>query len=273
MTHATTTEQAPLAAKVIDLSRNTLEARGSLSDLLRLMGREPASGRPESALPIAVRRVRRDAPLCHQGTKAESIYFVRSGTFKVIQTLEDGYDQVLGFVGPSQVLGFDALYAESHPTTAIALDEASVFVVPLFELNGLGECRALVDVIHRAASAALADQAEIAAIMSAVRAEVRLSRFLLQLSRHMAARGQSPRRFILRMDRRDIASYLAVAIETISRAFGALAESGLITFRNREVEIVDMEGLHRLAFVTRRPLELPDQAVVVRQSYCLPAAA
>lgn len=62
--------------------------------------------------------------------------------------------------------------------------------------------------------------------MSAVAAEVRLASFLVQVSQHMAQRGQSPRRLLLRMNRRDIASYLGVAHATASRSFGALAEAG-----------------------------------------------
>ena len=93
---------------------------------------------------------------------------------------------------------------------------------------------------------------ELAEMMAAVAAEVRLARFLLQLSRRMDECGQSPRRFHLRMSRRDIASYLGVAHETVSRSFGALARWGWLRVDNREVEILDLPGLKHFALNTRR---------------------
>jgi CRP/FNR family transcriptional regulator len=71
----------------------------------------------------------------------------------------------------------------------------------------------------------------------------------------MAECGQSPRRFHLRMSRRDIASYLGVAHETVSRSFGALARWGWVSVDNREVEILDLPGLKQFALNTRRTVD------------------
>lgn len=88
-------------------------------------------------------------------------------------------------------------------------------------------------------------------------AKVRLARFLLQLSRCMADCGQSPRHFHLRMSRRDIANYLGVAHETVSRSFGVLSRCGWLQVDNREVEILDLAGLRQFALCTRRAVEDP----------------
>jgi CRP/FNR family transcriptional regulator len=58
--------------------------------------------------------------------------------------------------------------------------------------------------------------------------------------RHALPRGRSPRRLRLALCRRDIASALGEAHETVSRSFGMRAESGCLTVANREVEILDM---------------------------------
>jgi CRP/FNR family transcriptional regulator len=88
--------------------------------------------------------------------------------------------------------------------------------------------------------------------MAAVAAEARLARFILWMSARMATHGESPRRFVLRMSRRDIASLLAVAHETISRGFGQLAECGYITVDGREIEILDHAALQACSLSTRR---------------------
>jgi CRP/FNR family transcriptional regulator len=109
--------------------------------------------------------------------------------------------------------------------------------------------------LQAAVSRELRRACEIADVMSAVAAEVRLARFLVQVSSQMVERGQSPRRLLLRMNRRDIASYLGVAHATASRSFGALADAGYLKVDNRAVEIVDLDGLKVCARNTRGTLE------------------
>ena len=69
----------------------------------------------------------------------------------------------------------------------------------------------------------------------------------------MVELGQSPRRLRLRMCRRDIASLLGVAHETVSRSFTTLAESGFLKVDNREVELLDIARLQARARITRGP--------------------
>lgn len=230
--------------------------RSTMAELLRLMGADDADVRLAAAMPAPMRRLRAGETLFHEGARAESIYFVRSGTFKIFHTAEDGYEQVLGFVGRAELLGFDAVSSEGHPTEAVALEDSSVFVLLVRDLFALAERNpALGRVVHLAVSHALTRQGELADVMAAVAAEVRLARFLLHLSQRMAACGQSPHRFLLRMSRRDIASYLGVAHETVSRSFTALAGWRLVEVDNREVEIVDMDGLRGFARSTRRQID------------------
>lgn len=236
------------------------DERSGMAELLRLMGANLSELRGVDEMPVAVRRLHAGDTLFHEGAPAEAIYFVRAGTFKTVRTAEDGYEQVLGFAGRAEVLGFDAICTESHPTAAVALEESSVFSVLLRDFFAMGQrVPALDRLVHRAASSALAGRGELADVMAAVAAEVRLARFLLQLSRRMAACGQSPRRFHLRMTRRDIASYMGVAHETVSRSFGALVRWGLVQVDNREVEVLDMPALHAFALNTRRHLDESDR--------------
>ena len=79
--------------------------------------------------------------------------------------------------------------------------------------------------------------------MAAVAAEVRLARFLVHMAAQMESLGRSPRRFVLRMCRRDLASHLGVAHETVSRSFSMLAYWGCIRVSVREVEIIDEQRL------------------------------
>lgn len=242
-----------------------LSERSSMADLLQLMGYDPPDPSPAAGMPIVMRRLHAEATLYHEGAPAESIYFVRAGTFKSFRTAEDGYEQVLGFTGRAEVLGFDAICMGHHPTAAVALEDSSVYVVPVQDAFTLGQrLPAFERVLQMAVSSQLTRHEELADLMAPVAAEVRLARFLMQLSLRMAACGQSPRRFHLRMSRRDIARYLGVAHETVSRSFGALAHWGCLRVDNREVEIVEMDRLKAFARSTRRQNDEPVPAGAAR---------
>jgi CRP/FNR family transcriptional regulator, anaerobic regulatory protein len=247
--------------RVLGLSSVASCERSTLADLMQLMGADPGDLRLAAAVPVPVRRVRAGDALFHEGARAEAIYFVRAGTFKTFRTAEDGYEQVLGFAGRAELLGFDALCGQCHPSAAVALEESSVYVLMLRDIFMLGQRLPEFDrVVHLAVSMALTRRGELADLMAAVAAEVRLARFLVQLSQRMAACGQSPRRFHLRMSRRDIASHLGVAHETVSRSFSALAGWGFVRVDNREVDILDMAALKELSRSTRRQVDEPARA-------------
>lgn len=256
----TSTQQLPQRTAsmgaVACFARSGVPEINSLSELLQLMRANDGERGQAGDVPVPVRRVQSGETLFHESARAESIYFVRTGTFKTFRTAEDGYEQVLSFVGRAEVLGFDAVCAEWHPTGAVALEDSSVYVMLVRDLFSISErAPALSRAVHLAASSALTRQGELADVMAAVAAEVRLARFLVHLSHRMAACGQSPRRFNLRMSRRDIASYLGVAHETVSRSFSSLALWGLIRVNNREIEVLDMDSLKTFSCNTRRQVD------------------
>jgi CRP/FNR family transcriptional regulator len=225
---------------------------GSLPDLLHLMGLHGEFHLPTPCRPVVVWRVRPDAVLLHEGSPGHTLYLVRSGSFKCVKTLEDGYEQVTAFVQAGELLGYEALHGGDHPFSVVALEDCTVYALPMPDLEALmGQCRELEPALRIALSRQLARSADNAEMMAAVASDVRLARFILWLSRRMAEAGQSPRRLRLRMVRRDIASLLGVAHETVSRSFTTLAEAGLITVEHRDIEILDYAGLQVRARSTR----------------------
>ena len=228
----------------------------TMCDLMDLMGAREAPLGDLLDLPMPVRRLRTGDTLFHEGARVESVQFVRSGSFKNFHTQQDGYEQVIGFAGRTDMLGFDALCLAGHPNGAVALEDSTTFVLLVRDLFAHSErTPAFGRALHMLFSHALARQSEQSDVMAAVSSEVRLARFLLHLSRRMAADGQSPRRLLLRMSRRDIASYLGVAHETISRSFKMMAEWRLLAVDNREVDILDMSRLQAFSQGARRQVD------------------
>jgi CRP/FNR family transcriptional regulator len=227
--------------------------RETCADVMRVLGVAPElTEAPEAQVPVATRRVPALSPLFVEGAPADALYLGRHGHFKIVSTNREGYEQVLDFAGRGALLGCEVLGRANHASSAVALDDSSAWVLPLRDLRALRRSvPAFDDVLHRALAAQLQHVGEMAELMSAVAAEVRLARFLLHQSARAVASGQSPRRLLLRMSRRDIASYLGLAHETISRCMTLFARWGCLEVHNREVEILDPRVLSACARSTR----------------------
>lgn len=233
-----------------------------LPALTELLGGTPgAAEKAAGAERFAVKRVARGATLVHEGAEASMLYIVQSGSLKCVQTAEDGYEHVLGFAWRRDVIGYDGLSDAHYAIAAVALEDCRVVALPLAHLATLRQRAPAFDSALQAIVARqLTHAGEIARVMAAVAADARLARFLVQLSSSMAKRGESPRRLLLRMNRRDIANHLGLAHETISRSLRLLADAGWLRVHNREIEILDPVALRRCARSTRGPVDETPQA-------------
>ena len=250
---------------------------GAMSDVLLLLGAEVDNWSTSCILQQF--RVCAGTAIYSEGAVTRSLYVVRYGSFKCFTTAEDGYERVVSFlVGRGNVLGLEGFgNHRRQPMGATALADTSVLVLPLHELDAWCRQSAALDyALHQALIAQLMQAQQAAAMMAAVASDVRLSRFLIWMSQRMAASGQSPVRLVLTMSRRDIASFLAVAHETISRGFGLLTDLGYVRVDNRNVEILDMEGLKSHAIHTRRDTDrarihaTPTASPAVRSTSAMP---
>lgn len=174
-----------------------------------------------------------------------SIYAVRSGTLKSYVLAEDGEEQVLGFHLPGELVGLDAIHPGRHQCSVMALDTATACILPFAELTELAtRVPDLQRQIMRLMSKEISSLVPVAGDHSA---ESRVAMLLLSLSRRFGERGYSPRVFRLAMPRRDIANYLRLATETVSRVLRRFQDDGLIEVERREVSLIDLEALRRNA--------------------------
>lgn len=233
-------------------------ARCSASDLLRWMGMGHEAGQRADQIVFPMRRVRGGTLVVHEGAPFESLYFISAGTFKSVHTDPDGYELVQGFLSRGDVIGLDGLSDGAYGGDAVALEDATVAIVTFRELlNAARAVPALEQLVFLASGREIRRKNLTLEVMAAVGAEVRLARFLLQLISRQAEQGYSTRRMVLRMSRRDIASHLGIAHETVSRSLTALADWGYIAVQHREIEILDADGLERFKRVTRGPAIKP----------------
>lgn len=183
--------------------------------------------------------------LFRTGDRFDAIAAVRSGTVKTCRVDREGREQVLGFYLPGEIIGLSAIDGERYPCDAIALDEAQLcrFSFPKMALLAArlpGLQRQLFKLMSR-------DISHAERLSGDHSADERIAAFLVDLSRRLQARGFSASRFELTMPRTDIANYLRLAPETVSRVLRRFQDDGLIQVRRREIELAERARLDKLA--------------------------
>ncbi|TXT27021.1 MAG: CRP/FNR family transcriptional regulator anaerobic regulatory protein [Gallionellaceae bacterium] len=184
--------------------------------------------------------------LYRSGAKFQSLYAIRTGFFKTQVLHEDGREQVTGFQMAGEIIGMDAISSDAHACDAIALEDSEVCEIPFSRMEELSrKLPTLQRHLHRILSREIVRDQGIMLLLGSMRAEERLAAFLLNLSQRFAARGYSPTSFYLRMTRQEIGSYLGMKLETVSRTLSNFQGAGLITIRNKSVEIHNLQKLQR----------------------------
>ncbi len=180
-----------------------------------------------------------------EGDPFTAIAAVRAGTVKTYVLDESGREQVLGFFLPGEVIGLNAIHHARYPCNALALDTVVLcrFSFPKMAVLA-SRMPGLQAQLFRLLSMDIGKAALLAGDYSA---DERMAAFLVSLSLRYSARGFSPTRFRLTMARTDMANYLRLAAETVSRVLRRFQDDGLLTVERRELEIHDLPRLQTLA--------------------------
>ncbi len=181
-----------------------------------------------------------------RGEPFSAIYAVRAGSVKTSLYTRDGKEQVLGFYLPGEVVGLNGIYPNSYPCDAIALERTSFCRFAFPEVSTLA---ATLPVVQQHLFRMLSRELGMTSLLAGDHsADERLAAFLLDLGERFARRGQSPAIFSLTMSRSDIASYLRLAPETVSRVIARFREKGWATIHGRRVELLNLAALRELGY-------------------------
>ncbi|MBK8085752.1 MAG: helix-turn-helix domain-containing protein [Devosia sp.] len=182
--------------------------------------------------PAAVTLYPEGAVIYAQGEKAGPLYYVEFGTVRICRLTADGRRQITAFHCAGEVFGFEA--GDEHDSYAESVDGAGVRV--LRTNCGLQPTGSMLMLALKS----LARVQNHLMVLGRRNANERMASLLVDL----AERQESDRIVTLPMQRNDIADYLGVTFETVSRILRALKEMGIIRMRSvSEVEILDFVAL------------------------------
>lgn len=198
-----------------------------------------------------VRRLRpmaRGERLYRLGDPLTSVYVASDGAFKTVSISEEGEEQVVDFHLPGELIGLDALGTGAHRCEAVALTSANVCEVPFEQLTAVAaKLPSLQQQLLRVIGQCVGRDQDHLGMLLRRQAGERIALFLHRLSERYRNIGQSPTQFKLPMSREDIAHFVGLALETVSRGFTKLQEDGVIEVIGRRIDVRDAVELRRLA--------------------------
>ena len=186
------------------------------------------------------------------GDEFQAIYVVRQGAVKTYSTTEDGEEQVTGFYLAGDFFGFDGIHTQRHTNSAKMLERSHLCEIPFEQLETL--CRTLPNLQHyvfKLASHQILLEQKRMLLIGKRTADARVAFLVLDYIQR-ASQGQLQREWQLPMSRYDIANYLGLSVETVSRTLSRLHSQGIINLRGRSVLILSPERL-RLQAQTEPP--------------------
>lgn len=229
-------------------SRRKLQAGGcvTLRELQTLLHLDPPESPLLDSLNLATRQLRTGESLVHCGDECRALYAVRFGSLRNAMIDAGGAEQGLGFPMAGDVVGTEGLATGRHSAHTVALERSEVVVIPLARVAEVARTVPGFDLLlYRIVGREIMRDHATLYLLGSLNAEGRIAAFLLNLSDRYGELGYARNEFNLRMTRNDIASYLGLTLETVSRGLSAYAARDLLRVNGREIEILDRDALQR----------------------------
>lgn len=184
--------------------------------------------------------------LFRQQMPFQDCFALRSGVIKTFIVDENGAERITDFYLPGDIIGLDSINIDTHPCTAIALERSSLCPIPFEPLNQLMlRTPALKYYFFDLMGQKIKDNHQVSMMLSHYGADQRMIFLLLSLAARFRRRNLSSNRFRIPVSRGDMAGYLGLSTETVSRVLHRLREEKLIDLKGREVELPDPGQLRR----------------------------
>jgi CRP/FNR family transcriptional regulator, anaerobic regulatory protein len=184
----------------------------------------------------------------HAGQPFHAVYLVHAGSYKICELADDGRERISGFRMRGELVGVESIGLKAYASDVVALESSEAWELPYPAV--LRACLHVPELQSHLTSALAAEircDRSWMLMLGTLAAERRVAAFLLDVAARYARLGYSAKHFILRMSRIDMASFLALKHETVSRALSHLHDMSYIDVQRREVRVLDVDGLRLMA--------------------------
>ncbi len=192
------------------------------------------------------KKAAKKARIYSDGDRFSSFYAVRSGSVKTVIITEEGDEQITGFYLPGEIFGMDGLATKYHQCDAIALQDSSFCQLPVASLDHLsGSLVSLRQRMMALMGQQITDSQKMMVLLGNKNAEERLAAFLLGLNLRHRRYGVAEVEINLSMSREEMANFLGLTSETVSRLMASFRQQGLIDYKGRTLFFKDIATLKR----------------------------
>jgi len=187
--------------------------------------------------------------LFQQSTPLTDIYAVTSGAYKLCQHNDDGEENVIGLRFPGELIGEDALYLQKYNYTAIAVGESSVCKVSVEQMTSCGKLvpEIQLNFIDLLSRQSYVRQRNFQAYIGKKSADSLLAAFLLNIIERNADYTGNDDYIELPISRNDVANFLGLRRETLSRVFSKFQKDQLIQVEGKKIHLLEQDKLSKLA--------------------------
>jgi CRP/FNR family transcriptional regulator, anaerobic regulatory protein len=181
------------------------------------------------------RKVAAGRTLFEEGDPADDVFTITAGMIKLYKLMSDGRRQIVGFLVPGDFLGL--AFGRTYVYTAEAVVATTTCRFSRQQFHALlDECPTLEKEILTRTATELAAAQEQMLLLGRKTARERVASFLLALARRRKIGPAQP--FALLMSRADIADYLGLTVETVSRTLGLLGRNGMIELADAHTVVI-----------------------------------
>jgi CRP/FNR family transcriptional regulator len=193
------------------------------------------------------RQLRAKEPLFAEGDPKSNIYKVETGAVLIFKILNDGYRQIVNFAFPGDYIGLEM--CPEHLYDAQTIAPTRVRSIPAATLmRHVREDVAVASDLYNTLSKDIARANMHLLTIGRLSATGRIASFLLALSERRAEKGLDPVNIQLPVRRSDMADFLCVSVETVSRSLTELKQTRTISLSGwRQIKLIDRETLAELA--------------------------
>jgi CRP/FNR family transcriptional regulator len=187
------------------------------------------------------------SPLFWEGDKAKHVFEVVEGVLRIFKILNDGRRAITGFLYPGDLVGVSMRDVYLYNAEAVTPVKVRRFASIAFQeaINLSPELRPQLFAKLCDEMASAQDQM---VLLSRKNAEERICTFLLMLAKRMSRNNNLSMDIEIPMSRLDMADYLGLTIETVSRTITSLIGRGIITQAGRhDISIKKLDTILRLA--------------------------
>jgi CRP/FNR family transcriptional regulator len=183
--------------------------------------------------------------LFRTGDPFTAIYAVRSGCIKSYTTDLEGHELVRDFHLPGELLGFDAVYPERDHFNALILEIASLCIISYRDIAELS--RQFPGLQTRILALMSRDFARQQLFAEGADATQQIAIFLFDVEARLRRQSCGEFEFDLPMSHENIANYLRLAPETVSRVMSKLQQSGVIHVDREHIRMLDVARMGQIA--------------------------